>query len=205
MSTQTVSRTRKIDEHSNSRIHAMTKDTLQPNKQTVSNEKAKESKELLDFQLEILKTEIDLTNQAISRIDEITETTKNWTVVIWGGSIAVALGQNDLRIYIIFTAIIPLLFWFVDALWRYYLEGFIFRQDKISEFLNDPRLVESFKQGHLVKFTLLDPRGRQYRKDKDYKKSVNLWSAINLGEVSIFYIGLVLISIAAGLYFILKP
>ena len=180
-------------------------DTSKTKKQISSNEKVKEAKEVLNFQLEILKTEIDFTNQAISRIDEITQTTKNWTVVIWGGSIAVALGQSDLRIYIIYTAIIPLLFWFIDALWRLYLEGFIFRQDKISEFLNDSRLIESFKQGHLVEFTLLYPRGRQYRKSNEYKKSVNLWRAINLGEVSIFYVGLIMVSIAAGLYFLLKP
>jgi len=162
----------------------------------------KSKKKAFDFQLEILKIEIELTNQAISRIDEITQTTKNWTVVIWSSSMALCLSRIELQNFIIFTAIIPFLFWLIDGLWRYYCEAFIFRQDKISDFLNDYRLLKSFEQKQFADFIVLDPRGQHYRKDIDYKKTVNFFKSLFLGEVWIFYLGLISISIFTGFFLI---
>lgn len=36
-----------------------------------------------DFQLEILKKEIDSIKAIIARMDTITQTTKNWAIVTW--------------------------------------------------------------------------------------------------------------------------
>jgi hypothetical protein len=53
-----------------------------------------------DFQLDLLKTEIDIIDKAISRLDGITQTIKNWAIAIWTGVITVALSDPDLRRYI---------------------------------------------------------------------------------------------------------
>jgi hypothetical protein len=165
----------------------------------------KQDKDAFQFQLDFLKIEVEIIDKAIARLDEITQTTKNWAILIWSGSMAVALGQADLQPYIIYTAVIPLLFWTVDARWRFYLRGFIFRDDKIAEFLNGENLQESFKQRKIIGMSLFDPRGFQYRKTKEYKEKVNMWRSLKYPEVSTFYLGMSLMSLAVGLFFILKP
>jgi hypothetical protein len=50
-------------------------------------------------------------------METITQNVKNFSIVTWTGGITVFLGQDALRKYIIFTAFLPLLFWFVDAWW----------------------------------------------------------------------------------------
>jgi len=115
-----------------------------------------------------------------------------------------SLGNPDLRQYFIFTAIIPIPFWVLNARWTYFLRGFIFRQDKIAEFLNSDQLTESFIQRKLIGIKVLDPRGVQYRKTEEYKKTVNLWRSFKYPEHSVLYLGLSLLSLLVGLYFILS-
>jgi len=162
-------------------------------------------KESFEYQLDLLKMEIEIIDKAITRLDGITQTTKNYAIVIWVGLITVALADHDFRQYTIFTVFIPLLFWVLDARWRYFLRGFIFRQDKIAKFLNSEKLVESFKEKRLVEITVLDPRGAQYRKTDEYKKTVNFWRSMRYSEVNIVYISLSLVSIVAGLVILFTP
>lgn len=159
--------------------------------------------ESLKYQLDWLKIEAGLIDRAIARFDEITQTTKNWAIVTWAGSIALALGNTDLRKYIMITAILPFLFGYIDACWRHLQKRSIFRQFKISEFLNGSRLVESFIKNKLVKFTVLDPVGRQYKSTHEYKLATRIRHVIKFHEISFFYGGLALISLALGLYFLL--
>src|SRR5688500_12670166 len=92
----------------------------------------------LDYQLDILKSELVLIQDTTMKIVEFTQTTKNWAVVIWAGSIALLLGQReDLSKYVIFTAVLPLSFWLVDAHWRHIQRRATYRQNKIREFMND--------------------------------------------------------------------
>ncbi len=175
---------------------------------TSSKEKSnseEQDKDAFQFQLDFLKIEVEIIDKAIARLDGITQTTKNWAILIWSGSMAVALGQADLRPYIISTAVIPLLFWTIDARWRFYLRAFMFRDEKIAEFLNSSNFQESFKQRKIIGMSLFDARGFQYRKTKEYKEKVNMWRSLKYPEISIFYLGMSLMSIAVGLFFILKP
>jgi hypothetical protein len=175
-----------------------------------TSKKPKEAVDRLDwkdqafnYQLEMLKTEIGIINQTIARFDEHARATRNWAVVTWAGSIAIALGNQDLRQYIVLTGILPIIFWLIDARWTSVLRGFLYRQKKVSEFLNDPKYAQSFKEKHLIDFKLLDPKGRQYENNTDYKKSVSLWGAMwKYGEVTFLYFGLMLISVGLGLFFI---
>jgi hypothetical protein len=159
--------------------------------------------ESLRFQLDILKSELQSIDQIVERIDEITQTTKNWAIVTWVGIISIAIGQPDLRRFIIFTAILPLLFWFIEGHWRHLQKRSSFRSIKIKEFLNDERLPKSFEQKRLVDFIVYDPVGRQYRGLPEYKKYISTWKTLNFLEVRNFYLGLSAISIMLGIVFCL--
>ena len=161
------------------------------------------AQERLEFQLDMLRKEIDIIDKAISRLDEITQSIKNWTIGIWVGTLTLALGDPDLRRYFIFTALVPLPFWILNARWVSFLRGFIYRQDKIAEFLNSDLLLESFEKQKLVGINVLDPRGAQYRKTKDYQKTVNFWRSFMYPEHSVLFGGLSLLSLLIGGYFIL--
>src|ERR1700730_16809976 len=126
------------------------------------------------YQLEFLKLEFGSINEIIKRIDEMTQRNKDWAVLIWTGSISLAISQPSLRRYVWLTAVLPLLFWFLDAWWRRIQRSCIFRIQKISEFLNGPDLVLSFQQQRLVDFHLLDPRSRRYRETEEFKDFVGM-------------------------------
>ena len=155
-------------------------------------------KEALTYQLELLKMEIENINEIIGRMDEITQTTKNWAIVTWAGSIGLALGEPTLRAYIVLTAVLPLLFWYIDAHWRRLQARSTFRVAKIREFLNDERLVKSFEQKKLVGFVVFDPTGQQYKGSDEYKKATSIQHTVRYAEVRVFYLVLVLISLSVG-------
>ena len=162
--------------------------------------------ESLRYLLDLLKIEIQSIDQIIARMDGITQTTKNWAIITWAGSIAIALGQADLRNYIVLTAVLPFLFWYVDAYWRRLQARSIFRVRKINEFLNGERLVRSFEQKRLVGFTVFDPTGRQYNNlDEEYKKYTSIWRTLRFPEVSAFYLMMIFISLGLGVFFVLVP
>ena len=78
--------------------------------------------------MEWLKIEVEIIQSIIARHDEITQTTKNWAMITWAGSIGLLISQADLRIFLIFTSIPPLLFWFIDTSWRRLQKRSIYRQ-----------------------------------------------------------------------------
>lgn len=153
------------------------------------------------YLLQILQLEIGIIDHAIARIDEMTKTHRNWAVMIWAGAIVIALGQPDLRKFIIFTAIIPLLFWIVHMRWLYSFLQFVYRENRISEFLNSEDFVISFKRRSLKNFKVLDPTGIQHKEEVEYKKQVNMRRAFKFKEIRIFYFGIFFISIIVGIYF----
>ncbi|MBN1815147.1 MAG: hypothetical protein JXA14_25160 [Anaerolineae bacterium] len=203
--------------------------------------------EAFNYQLETLKIELDLINQAFDRIDHMTQAIKNWSVVVWGGSIAVLLGVPELRQFVVLTGLVVLPFWISEGRWRSYIKRFINRQNKISDFLNSEDFIQSFKakrwstsQSPLTAepgmkrdtFIVLDPFSRQdfekeekdkktkndeEKKKRDGEKSEgevenekkkekrkpNTFRSMLSAEVSYFYVGMILISAAVGLFFLL--
>ncbi len=160
----------------------------------------------LNFQLEILKIELSSIQDTTAKFVEFTQTTKNWAVGIWAGSIALLLGQQvDLSKYIIFTAVLPITFWHIDAHWRHLQRRVTYRETKIREFLNDERLLQSFQEKKIVDFTIYDPTGREYRDDPDAKKFSSLWKTFKYPEVLWFYFPMVLMSILAEILFVVYP
>lgn len=155
-----------------------------------------------EYRLSILSKEIDLTNSTIDRIDGITQAVKNWSIVIWAGSISVFLGNPELRKFLILTTILPFLFWMLDARWRYLQKRSVIRQQKIAEFVNSNDFIETFKTKTFKNFHILDPVGMTHRKSEDYRKAVKMSNTFFFKEIVWFYGGLMLLSILLGSFFL---
>jgi len=162
-------------------------------------------KESFAYLLEMLKLEMQTLENIVSRLDEMAQTTKNWTITIWTGSLAIALSQPDYRKYIMITAIAPILFWYIDSHFRHLQRRSIYRGQKISDYLNSPKLVESFEKGQFIDFKVSDLTATQYREFDDYKKFVSKTKTFMFPEVATFYAVLTGISILMGIYFLLTP
>lgn len=155
-------------------------------------------KTAFEYQLEILKWELDHIESGIRKLDDITREIKNWAIIVWGVSLGTVIATDSLKPYIGLTAIFPLLFWFVDARFRRIQRSFIYRLNQISDFLNSDRLDQSFKQQTLVEFILLDPRAAK-SKGPDYESFVSMRRILRWGSVSLIYLGLALLSLAIHL------
>ena len=157
---------------------------------------------VLSYQLDLLKLELGTINGIIERIDGITQATKNWSVVTWAGGVGLALSQPALRRFVVLTAILPMLFWFIDAVWRRLQARSIYRMRKIREFVNNDGLARSFEMGRLHGFVVLDPTGTQYKDAPDYEAFVSLRRTLEYREVATFYAVPVLVSILLQLLFV---
>jgi hypothetical protein len=152
----------------------------------------KELKELTPFQQELLKQEIDLIDRTISRIDHIQLTLRNWTVVIWGGSlflIAEHLGKSGQLILL--TAIIPFLFGMLDLIWTIQMLKVNFREERISEFINSG-------QGDDI-FHFLDPIAKNYKHLPKYRNAITFGMAFTYKAQILFYLILIIISVVLSL------
>lgn len=148
---------------------------------------------VFEYQMEFLKIELDQIEGAIRQMDEMTINVKKWAIVTWTLSLGTALATENLNTYIGLTAIIPLVFWIVDAKYRRIQRSFIYRNYQISDFLNDERLNQSIDKQQMVKFCVLDPRALKSH-GPDYDNYVSLLSSIRFASVSILYLGLIIIS-----------
>jgi len=152
----------------------------------------------LEYQLELLKTEIETVNGSIRQMDDITKSVKEWTVGIWAASVGGALITPRFTAYAALTSVVPLLFWFVDAWYRRIQRKFIWRSITISKFLNGPNLSASFERGSLIGITLLDPKNRTGTGD-GYEAFIHWRRIMRFRSLSIFYGGMCAISVAVGL------
>ncbi|RJP46135.1 MAG: hypothetical protein C4583_19375 [Anaerolineaceae bacterium] len=169
------------------------------------NEKQSKIKEhAFEYQLRMLEKEIDNIEHGIARFDDHTRAIRNWTVLTWTGAVAAIISQvPQYHQYIGITAIIPLLFWLVDARWTFLLRAFVYRQDKIAEFLNGPNLITSFQRQELVNFKVMDARAKQHRNESEFKRRVNYRRAFfGYRELIFFYGSLILVSLALELFFL---
>jgi hypothetical protein len=155
------------------------------------------------YRLECLKLEIDLVDRAMARLETITQSVKNFALITWAGSVAIFLGQADLRKYTAATALLPLLFWLIDAWWSHLNRGAFLRLAKISQFLNSDSLTESFRQNRLIEFAILDVYGHQYRETKEYYLVAGFSRIICYKEFVLLYGGLAILSIMAGVLAVL--
>jgi hypothetical protein len=112
-----------------------------------------------DYLFEILKKELDAIVRSIRKLDDLGSNIRNWTVLICMGSVALFLGDSSLRPCIVLTAFPPLLLMTVDESWGKIQRRFVFRQNRIDDYLNSSELDENVKL-RVLQFELLDPIAR---------------------------------------------
>lgn len=154
-----------------------------------------------EYQLDILKIELDQINSAIRQMDEITKTIKERAIFTWAASLGIVLATKNLNPFIGLTAMIPIAFWIVDTEYRYVQSRFIYRNDKISNFLNGETFKQSFDEQKLINFDILDVMGKRDNDDPNLKRRKKIFKIFFYGDVCYLYICLITISILAHLIF----
>jgi len=153
-----------------------------------------EHRDAFDYQLEMLKAEVEVLNATIRQFDEISKNLKEWAITIWAASVGGALATPMLTKYVWATAFIPILFWMVDTYQHVGQRRFIWRSLLIMDFLNDDRLIKSFERRRLVEFSVMDTGARRER-GKAMQDFVS-WPRVFLFRTqSILYIGLAMASL----------
>lgn len=147
-------------------------------------------KRVFDYQLELLKEELAHINGAIRQHDEMTKSIKNWAILTWTATLGVSLKEDSLRPFVAVTAIIPIVFWIVDATFRRIQRSFIIRIEEISAFVNSEKFTVAAKDRTSINFDLLVMR----RKNRAFKNT--LLGTMLFRSVAIFYIGLATCSVA---------
>lgn len=152
-----------------------------------------------EYQLELLKVELDQVNSSIRQMDEITKSIKDWAIVTWTFSLGASLSNEKLTTFIGLTAIIPLVFWLVDAQYRQIQSRFIYRIKQISDFLNSTRFNQSFNEQRFIDFKIMDPMALKSRGQSDYESNVSISKTLRFRSVFYLYLGLILVSIIVHL------
>ena len=159
----------------------------------------------IEYQLDLLKMELETVNASIRQMDEITKSIKEWTIGLWTAAVGGALATAGLTRYVVFTAVIPLLFWLVDTWHRRIQRKFIWRGMEIGKFLNSDRLQKSLDEGRIVDFEVFDPQARRTAGEdgdeearKEFKAFVRWQSVMFFPSLAILYLGLALVSAIVG-------
>jgi hypothetical protein len=76
----------------------------------------------------------------------------------WTASVGVSLASNELKKFIWLTAVIPILFWILDASYRRVQRTFIGRNRKIREFINSDDFKNAATLEEPFDFNLLEMR-----------------------------------------------
>jgi len=146
------------------------------------------------FRLEILIKELDTIDASIRKIDDIGNSIKNWAILAWTGSVTAILTKPELYTFILFTAIVPIVFMFTDAHWRKIQRRFAYRQAQISEYLNSKKFDSEYESRKL-KFKVLDPIAKNATSKDDFKKFISIPKILSFPTVSLLYLGLSSVSI----------
>ena len=158
---------------------------------------------LIDHQVKLLELEIQTINSSIRQMDEIAKNIKQWTVTLWTASVGATLAAPNLAPYTAAAAIVPLLFLFVEVSYRRIQRRFIWRSERIGEFINDGRFASGVSRGDLgASFRLWDPSG-VYTADPSYRRFIGVRTVMRFQSIRFFYGGLALLSLTVGILRIL--
>ena len=163
-------------------------------------EKTKEnSSKALEYQLDVLKQEIEIIDNLNARYDEMTQSVKNWAILGWAAMLAYIIKDINSRVLIGWTAMVPLVFWYLDAYLRKIQMRSNYRKRQIRKFLNDGRLHKSFETGRLESFQVLDVTGATHKHEDGYKRVASTARTFLFREAVIAYAPLIVASIVLHL------
>jgi hypothetical protein len=105
-----------------------------------------------EYQLSLLQTELETIGSSIRQMDDITKNIKQWTITVWAAAVGGALVAPELKNYVAVTAVIPLLFWFVEAFYRRIQRRFIWRSERIGKFFEKAACATRSRTSPLMLF-----------------------------------------------------
>ncbi len=140
-----------------------------------------------EYQLELLKVELDQINSSIRQMDEITKSIKDWAIVTWTFSLGASLSNGSLTPFNWTNGnYSSRLLACRRSIWTDSIQSrFIYRNKQISDFLNDARLNQSFDEQRLIDFQIMDPMAFKSRGHPDYESNVSISKTLRL-EAFIF-------------------
>ena len=174
----------------------------------------------------ILLKEIDQLHSTFKNLDDIIYKTKNFCIVIWGGSLLLIAqhvkvqgdigGISKVNLLIYLTALIPVMFWAIQYRWQKSLFTCGARERMISWFINSPGFSLWLKGDEDVNFPVYDIPGRLYTKQADRSpwerlgvqvdeaylldhKEIGFWKILLYKDAKWFYGIMILVSILYGL------
>lgn len=85
---------------------------------------------------DLLKLELELTQQQIDKYDQVGSTIKAWTVTLWAASVGWSFQVNN-RAMILVGVFVALAFWALDSVNKNFRQDYRTRRDEISKALQD--------------------------------------------------------------------
>jgi len=148
----------------------------------------------LDIQIDLLHKSIEITDNAVTRLDDIISKLRNWAITIWTGSIALAINSGEL-VLIPFTACIPVLFWIANAFYSKHLLACTFYQKKVADkFNNTDEVKKILNEKDFGDFYVFNPLSMMNAEKNEYKVVVNYWKAFIYKDSKILYPALIIVS-----------
>lgn len=84
-----------------------------------------------EIKYDLLKTELELTQRQMDKYDQLSATTKTWTVTLWAASVGWAFQLKRSDVLLISLVIIGI-FWLLDALNKTFRQDYKKRRDEVA-------------------------------------------------------------------------
>lgn len=132
---------------------------------------------------ELLLKEIDHIHSTIKNLDDIIYKTKNFAILLWGGSLYL-IAENlktldNVNNLIFLTAIIPVIFWAMHFRWQKHLSMCSQRERMISFFINSTAFEKWIGNDASIRFPLYDIPGWIYT-NKASAETKEVWKELGV-------------------------
>jgi len=174
-----------------------------PNQQPIS---IRLQGEAIDVQIQMIQREYDMVQSEIAEFSKKSANCRNWTITLWGGSIAFAVtpSQGNAVSFIFISMVFPLMFWLQDIKWTQLQRIFIFRGKSITDYFASDDFVSDFGAGRVTSLNMSGLRKRLDQElfaDLEFKKFSSFWRVMFFPTKVTFYPILMLASLIIHVYF----
>jgi hypothetical protein len=124
------------------------------------------AKDLLDYQLDVLRDEIGTIHTRIGTFDTLSFQVKGWAATLWAGLVGYAVDKGN-PVGVALSIPLMCVFWTLDAFFKSYQQRVRARMGFIERFLNrppeepEPSLRKACADGSLESFVIHDPMFNQ--------------------------------------------
>lgn len=146
---------------------------------------------------EVLKQEIELVFQKIQHFDDLRQRTKNLTLTLWLGAVGAGLAF-ELPFLLFLSTFVPLPFWYFEANYHAYQEGFASRLNCIEVYLRKGKWLLSRRKGGPKSITptadkpfpIPDYWGNETLDKVEHRYETSRWRNFIKRKTLIFFLGL---------------